>query len=89
MSVNAEVTADEERTPGFLYVTPREGFDCEEPRLGAIYTWHWVSPEPVKPLACFAIAPEAFPLPIARYRSGDSFYRAMLRMRGAVRRARR
>jgi hypothetical protein len=80
MSVNHEVPPGAEKASGFLYVLPATGFVSEATRLG-LYTSHWVSHVPVRPLARFAVAPEDFPLPIGRHHRDESTLRTVWRAR--------
>lgn len=48
-------------TPGMLYVLPREPFDRIPMYPGGPFSNEWACPEPVRPLARIAVAPDDFP----------------------------
>lgn len=81
LSVNEEVGAGEEKSAGWMYVLPPEGFVSERPRYGHLYTSHWVSREPVRALVRFAVQADDFPLPIVRHPAGESILRTIRRAR--------
>jgi len=81
MSVNAEVAPGTEKTDGWLYVLPADGFEAEPPRWGHLDLSHWVSRRPVRPLARFAVTAADFPVPIVRHADRESELRTIWRAR--------
>jgi hypothetical protein len=81
MSVNAEVAPGDEKTDGWLYVLPKDGFESEPPLYGHVHTSHWVSRRPVRALGRFAVAASDFPVPIVRHARGESQLRTVWRAR--------
>ena len=77
MSVNVEVAPGDEKTDGWLYVLPRDGFVGERPRWGHLYTSHWVSRQPVRALGRFAVVAADFPVPIGRHTRGETVLRTI------------
>jgi hypothetical protein len=80
---NAELLSD-----GWLYVLPRDGFTAEPAVARLIQSGQWVNPNPVRPLARFAVAPADFPFTsvIGRHTSTESMLRTLWKARTAHRR---
>ena len=76
-SVNAGVPEEAVLGPGWLYVLPRQQFVVQPPAFGVLHSAQWVSPQPVRPLACVAVEPADFPFAgrIGRHRPDESMWR--------------
>ncbi len=85
VAVDTDAPAGAERGPGWLYVLPRTSFTAQPPWYGVIDRHHLVSLTPVRPVARFTVAADDFPLPIVRYRAGDSMWRVIRRSAAAQR----
>jgi hypothetical protein len=76
---------------GWLYVVPRDGFTVQPPLAGVLHSAQWVNPNPVRPLARFAVTPNAFPFAdhVGRHTRGDSMVTTLWNARTSHRARRR
>lgn len=67
--------------PGSLYLLSPTSFVSDEPLAGAIDTAHFVSHEPVRPLARLDVTPDDFPFGdrVRYYRDGEASWISLLR----------
>ncbi|WP_147304647.1 hypothetical protein [Thermasporomyces composti] len=73
---------------GWLYVVPRDGFTVQPSLAGVLHSAQWVSPDPVRPLARFAVTPSDFPFAdhVTRHTRGDSMVKTLWNARTSARR---
>lgn len=86
-AVNEEAVNESLWSAGWMYILPKMGFESDQMVGGVIDTAHWISRDPVKPLAVLQVDPGDFPFKdnVIPRKLSDPHYQTYLKLRRALR----